>query len=530
MTPDEYLALCADCQTVQQQTLMEIVESNRNCAFGKNHNFDKIKSIEDFTKEVPLTEWSDIKEMAYAMRDGAADLLFEGQPELFILTSGTSGKEKLLPETKRGIQIKSQINSLRISFCAKHFPDIQSGKLLPMANKAVEGLTPAGIPYGSASGVTLMTTSDTLRNMVSYPLEITRIDDPEALDYAIMRCSITQDVRLVIGNNAGRFEQLTDIVEQNTEAILHDIEYGGLNADLKIAPELRAELEAFLPPNPAAAARLREAAADRLTPDIYWKNLRLISCWLGGSVGAYAEKLRPKLPGIGFMEFGYGASEGKFNIATIPETPAGPLAIFGVFFEFRTTDGSDEILPAHAVEDGKTYDLIVTTHSGLYRYPMHDLVRVEGFTGNTPNIVFVSKSSEIANLCGEKTPPNTLANVIKDVSSKTFEIANWCLVVDKQNFRYNFCIEPVDETAATGFDTEKLAQIFEDSLTENAARLYRIFRQQKLIEPATVTLMQPGWHDAWRESRKREGDSGNQIKLPLICDSIPLPEKSGCPE
>jgi hypothetical protein len=257
-----------------------------------------------------------------------------------------------------------------------------------------------------------------------------------------------------------------------------------------------------------------------LTPDIYWKNLHLISCWLAGSVGSYATRLRAGMPGIAFMDCGYGASEGKFTIPTTPETAASPLAIDGIFFEFRTED--ETILSAHELEDGETYELIITTHSGLYRYAIHDLVRVDGFTGTTPNIVFVSKSTETANLCGEKLSPATLDSVIKALTVNGKPIRYWCVVVNEKQFCYNLCLET--ESSVSTDELQKLAKAFENELHDNAPRLYRIFRQQGLIHPAQATAMKSGWHDAWRASRTRENDAGNQLKMPLICGNIPLPQ------
>lgn len=54
----------------------------------------------------------------------------------------------------------------------------------------------------------------------------------------------------------------------------------------------------------------------------------------------------------------------------------------------------------------------MTNYSGLYRYALHDVVRVQGFTGKTPNIFFVNKSVEVANLAAEKISGAVLADLI----------------------------------------------------------------------------------------------------------------------
>jgi hypothetical protein len=147
---------------------------------------------------------------------------------------------------------------------------------------------------------------------------------------------------------------------------------------------------------------------------------------------------------------------------------------------------------------------------------------VEGFTGTTPNLVFVSKSTETANLCGEKIDPATLAQVVDTAGRDAPAIKQWCVVVDNEHICYNFCIET--ETSVPYAQLADLATALEHELHENTPRLYRIFRRQKLIAPAQATLMKPGWYAAWRKTRTRDNDAGNQLKMPLICDSIPLPQ------
>ena len=42
---------------IQENKLKEILENNKDTLYGKKYNFDKIKTIQDFQKEVPLTKY-----------------------------------------------------------------------------------------------------------------------------------------------------------------------------------------------------------------------------------------------------------------------------------------------------------------------------------------------------------------------------------------------------------------------------------------------------------------------------------------
>jgi len=35
--------------------------------------------------------------------------------------------------------------------------------------------------------------------------------------------------------------------------------------------------------------------------------------------------------------------------------------------------------------------------------------------------------------------------------------------------------------------------------------------------------MKCGWHESRIKAKRKTGDSGNQLKLPLVCPEIPLP-------
>ena len=73
------------------------------------------------------------------------------------------------------------------------------------------------------------------------------------------------------------------------------------------------------------------------------------------------------------------------------------------------------MLAAHEVEEGRTYYILPTTAYGLYRYHIHDLVRVTGFHNRTPLIEFLSKGAHFANITGEKLSEYHVTAAMTDV-------------------------------------------------------------------------------------------------------------------
>ena len=196
----DFLTDCKQCKNVQSNILMDIIAGNRDSAIGKKYQFKNIQTVDDFRNHVPVMEWNDIKEYASAAEKGVPNQIFASAPELFIITSGTTGKEKIIPESQKGLELKAAITNLRMEALLQLYPNLMNGKILPLANSAVIGKTECGIPYGTASGITLMNAPEKWRNLLAYPLSILKIENPEALNYTLMRFAVAENVRLIVGN------------------------------------------------------------------------------------------------------------------------------------------------------------------------------------------------------------------------------------------------------------------------------------------------------------------------------------------
>ena len=240
------------------------------------------------------------------------------------------------------------------------------------------------------------------------------------------------------------------------------------------------------------------------------------SFWLGGSVGVYVDSVRPLLPeGIRYVDVGYGASETKINIPMKPNTPAGALAVFSSFFEFIPEEGGAPLL-AHELEDGKNYELILTTNAGLYRYRLKDLVRVDGFTGTTPNIYFLTKLADVANIAQEKIPGSMLIEAIRDTAA---EAGNPCRMAqvypNSDAASYVICME-----------AEKMPEdmaAFEKTMDEGLrSRLtqYDTYRG-KLLNPCRIVLMKKEWADDQMKKYAKGNATAAQVKVPVVIDAMP---------
>lgn len=514
-----YQGLCELPQKTQEAVLLDILQQNASSEIGKKHVFADIKSIDEFRARVPISQWSDYEEFAQKMMEGETDLLFSGETKHFIISSGTTGKEKYIPESIAGALAKSITSRLRTSAIISLAPAVLKGKILPLANTPNVGTTASGISVGSASGLTLESTSETYIKKMAFPMDIYDISDQALFDYLMFRFALEEDVRGIVGNNAGRAEQLFIFAQHNANDLIDDIEQGTISAKISIADDLRQLLSKGLKPNPKRAEELRKLLEqDCFTPRYYWTNLMVFSCWLSGSVGRFTATIRDYLPEQCFlMDCGYGASEGKFNIPLIKENPVGPLALHANFYEFEPIEGGEPLM-AHELEDGASYQLIITNYSGLYRYAMKDIVRVEGFTAKTPNILFETKSGEIGNIAGEKLSAALFTKVFDLLPQEwTKNIHHYCAAVMGEERAYWICVEPSVEDA---FPLEAMCARIEEIMMEEAI-VYKYYRNQSIINPCKLVIMKQGWQENLYSTRRKEGQSTSQVKLPVIIQGVP---------
>ncbi len=517
-TRERFKELCKNPLKTQESVLKGILKNADKSRFFKEYSLSVNDDINSFRGKVKLSSWEEYEECSGLMQEGEENLLFNGRPEMFTVTSGTSAYPKLIPETQNSLKAKAITEKLKRFFLLVFNKEILNGTVFPLVNRAVLGKTPCGIPYGTASGITLADTPQHLKRFIAFPVEIISIEDEFSVDYLMMRFAIESDVRLIIGNNLARMEKLVNVAKEYAKEICDDIEKGTIASFVRVDDNLRQQLEAGLKPNEGRAQELRTILEkDEFLPFNYWKNLKTISCWISGSVGIAAESARRLFSkDTIYFDFGYGASEGKFNIPYKPQTPSGILAIHAAFYEFIPVNGEKALL-AHEVKKGELYRLVITTYSGLYRYDMKDIVKVTGFFEGTPEIEFVSKTGDIGNMVGEKLSASTLKNTMFWVAQELgLSVNHFCAVKVKKPPHYVFCVELKD---GAKFDRDEFLSLLDKKLREDIG--YGNRRREGILKDPQLKIMKPGWKEALYKKKQRNGLTEAQIKLPIFYDEIP---------
>src|SRR5688572_8111689 len=86
--------------TYQEQTFQSLIRNASHTLFGKDHDFQAIKSHDDFKKQVPVRDYEDLKPYIEQVVSGKPDILWPGKPAYFAKTSGTTSGTKYIPISK----------------------------------------------------------------------------------------------------------------------------------------------------------------------------------------------------------------------------------------------------------------------------------------------------------------------------------------------------------------------------------------------------------------------------------------------
>ncbi|NOZ24352.1 MAG: GH3 auxin-responsive promoter family protein [Planctomycetes bacterium] len=408
---------------MQKRTLLEKIKRNRDSKFGRDHSFSKIRTVEDFRRNVELGDYQHFRPYIDRVKEGDMRALFGPSEKLimFSMTSGTTGSPKYIPVTTSFAREYKRSSLVWAAFAYLDHRGMPAEKLLPVVSSMCESFTRQGVPCGAMSGFHAQTQHFVGRSMYAVPTCVFDITDPEARYYTLMRIAARHSVSFLSTPNPSTVITIARTLDTHHEKIVKDIHDGTLSDAFDVANDIRLALRLHLRPNPRRARELGQIASDagRLYPRDIWPDLALIASWKGGPLVSYLPLYEEYYGNVPVRDLGLLASEGRMSIPHQDEGGGGILDIQGAFFEFIPEGEEDaehpDTLLCHELEEGKRYFVVLTTSAGLYRYNIYDLVEVTGFFNATPVIAFLNKGKHISSITGEKITESQVTQAVMTV-------------------------------------------------------------------------------------------------------------------
>ena len=339
------------------ERVRNLLGKHSDTAFGRAKGFCSIQTPEDFRQAIPPLDYEAFWPWIERAAAGEKRVLGCGEVIGFERTSGTSSRAKWIPLTE-GLQEEFAIGlAAWFGGWRRRCPEVFEGR-------AYWAISPPGMEQEKTAG--------------GLPVGMTG-------DAAYFPCGIGEILAdwLVIPELSGRVE---GVFEETAARLLGE-------ADLSLVSVWS---PTFLLGIDAALRRMR---GDRTWREL-WPRLALVSCWADASSAPWIPRLRERLGGVPIESKGLLATEG---ITSLPDFKKGEPRLASECHWHEFLDESGCFVETSKVRLGASYEVLLTTSGGLFRYRSGDRVRVirSGVDG-LPRLEFIGRGGCVSDLVGEK--------------------------------------------------------------------------------------------------------------------------------
>ncbi|KIK80027.1 hypothetical protein PAXRUDRAFT_251867 [Paxillus rubicundulus Ve08.2h10] len=313
-------------------------------------------------------------------------------------------------------------------------------------------------------------------------------------------------------------------MEESWDLLIHSIEDGTI-PDLEGLDGLKEHLQAHFSSNPQRARELRTIGRDTASPGWMkrlWPNLSKVVATTSGAYATIVPEMRHYLgPDIEIHGMGITSTESYYALPY--HSSDGELyriSAWDDFVEFLSLGRKREpsqLQGPWEVVTGESYEVFLTTHDGLWRYAVGDIVTVVGFDpkDGQPVVRFQGRTSGDFRLQHTVIPEKDVIDAIGAAQTYTGTIAEFTATADfrKATVRHGFFIEVQD---VLGPEAALAPEIIKTHLcTAN-------FNYAKDVEggrvgPPTIRVVRKGTFMEYRAWRiKQMGISFVQAKVPTV--------------
>lgn len=520
---------CKNPHETQTNLLNHILRKNEQTKFGRNHHFAAIKTLKEYQKAVPISDYDDLSIYIEASLNGEKKQLTKESPILYDITSGTTGAKKFIPITPEAKKSNSNIMHIWSLKLIQDHPNILKGRFFIFVSPEVEALSPTGIPCGSQSGSRYNKTATIIKSMFSIPYEVYKINNFDIKYYFLLRIAACQNISLIYACNPSSVLLFAKHLEKHSKRIITDIREGKFSFEDQVPESVLSSVRPFMKPNPKQAALLEDAANKGngvLLPKYIWPDFQVIACWKGGTVGSYIKKFDNYFAkNVIVRELGYLASESFGSIPLSDNGSEGVLSLQSNFYEFypveeKNPPKGEDLIGVNQLEIGKEYYVYITTTSGLYRYNMNDIISVTGYYQNTPLISFIQKRKGIVSLVGEKLSEVQMLKSVDSALGTRKEKCEFIASIGISNEEIPYYVILIEfDTAPDSYLAQEIINEIDDLLKINNTE-YASKRESLRLNPPILRCIKSGEFDKYRKREIENGNSDETFKILRLTEDV----------
>ncbi len=342
---------------------------------------DGVRTLDEL-QALPLTRYEDLDVERVA--GGARTALTRSPVIRFERSGGSSGAQKLLPMTRPFLEEMNRALQPWLFSLYARTPGVAGGcaywSVSPLGDRPRE--TAGGVPIGAPDSAYF---PGFLRPLLARVL------------------AVPDDVALTGDVDACRRETARLLAERRDLTLISVWSPTFLTLLLDAVEELQGA--------PTGVATGRDGGRRPRSLRALWPRLSLVSMWTDASSALFVDDVRARLPGVPIQGKGLLAVEGAVSIPWPADggSDAPVLAVRSHVLEFLDDDG--RACFAHEIEDGRSYEVLLTTSAGLVRYRLGDRVVVAGRAQATPRVRFIGRAMT-SDLVGEKLSAAFVGGVV----------------------------------------------------------------------------------------------------------------------
>lgn len=463
----------------QEKVFQQLLKKGANTKFGKDHDFQNINNHQDFSKQVPVRDYEELKNYMDLMVSGEENVLWPGKPLYYAKTSGTTSGAKYIPLTKDSMptHIEAARNAILCYIHDTGNSKFVDGKMIFLQGSP-ELQEKNGVKLGRLSGIVAHYVPGYLQKNRMPSWETNCIDDWETKVDAIVEETVEEDMSVISGIPSWvqmYFERLIDKTGKKVGEIFPNFDlfiYGGVNYE-----PYRAKFEKL--------------------------------------IGRRVDSIEL-----------YPASEGFFAFQDKQNVHGMLLQLnSGIFYEFIEADKFFEENPARLllkdVQIGVNYVMIISSTAGLWAYNIGDTIQ---FTSVKPYRVIVSgRIKHFISAFGEhviaKEVEEALQEAVKDTQAaiSEFTVAPQISPDNDELPYHEWFIEFEKEPQ----DLDHFAGVIDRAMQQQNS-YYKDLIDGSILQRLKITKLPP---NTFQQYMKSIGKLGGQNKLPRLSNDRKIADK-----
>ncbi len=513
-----------DVAGTQRRLFTQLIQRNADTEFGRQWNFDAIRSIDDYRDNVPLSDYEDYQPYIHRILKGAQRVLTSDPVVILEPTGGSTGATKLIPYTESLRREFRRAIAPWVVGAFTQWPRLALGQAYWAVSPVARPSHPvqSGIPIGFEDDSEYLgyVGRRLIRAALAVPSTVRNIQDIDSFRYVTLLFLLrSRNLSLISVWHPTFLTLMFKPLAQWRDQLANDIAAGQITPPGTISADVLAQLRATVRPEPDRADQVRDlidsGSYNGEASSMLWPYLRLISCWADGNAQTHVPTVAWLFPKAVIQPKGLVATEG---IVSLPmgARPGCTLAVRSHFFEFLPAGAqpSEGTVLAHQLEADKRYSVVITTGGGLYRYRTHDLVEVVGHVRSCPLIRFTGKESHISDHFGEKLNDRHVKQVLDSTLARHKISSEFAMLAFDEGMGYPAYALFVESDTASDGSLLSLGAETEAALRENYH--YRYCRDLGQLGALVVFRIDANAGDTYAKVCYANGQRIGDLKPPSL--------------